>query len=84
MDADEAQGSESPAHPEPRRSSRRRLVVMALASIAAGVVLGGAGMYLVMHGHGDGKTGPAATAAKKAPLYQCPMHPAITSDHPGD
>ncbi len=27
---------------------------------------------------------PAAEAEKKTPLYQCPMHPTITSDHPGD
>src|ERR1700690_3078166 len=79
MDADETQGSEAPVKPEPRRSSRRRLVVVALALVVAGIVIGGAGMHLMMRGHE-----PAATAAKKAPLYQCPMHPAITSDHPGD
>jgi len=38
-----------------------------------------------MRGHGTTPaSGLAATTAKKAPLYQCPMHPAITSDHPGD
>ena len=82
MDADKTQGSESATSPEPRRSSPR-LVVVALVSVVAGVVIGGAGMHVTMHGHGDGKTEPATAAAKK-PLYQCPMHPAITSDHPGD
>ncbi|HEX7500765.1 MAG TPA: efflux RND transporter periplasmic adaptor subunit [Polyangia bacterium] len=38
-----------------------------------------------MHGHGQGAASEVAPSeAKKAPLYRCPMHPAITSDHPGD
>ena len=82
MGEDKPRGSEEVAKAEPRRSSRR-LVVAALALVVAGVVLGGAGMHMTMHGRGNGKTEPAATAEKK-PLYQCPMHPAITSDHPGD
>jgi hypothetical protein len=84
MDADETQGSEPSADPEPHRSSRR-LVVVVLAAVMAGVGLGGAGVWLAMHGHGTAaESAPAAAAAKKAPLYQCPMHPTITSDHPGD
>ena len=82
MGEDKTRGSEATAKAEPRRSSRR-LVMATLASVLAGVALGGAGMHMTMHRHGDEKTEPAATAAKK-PLYQCPMHPAITSDHPGD
>jgi Cu(I)/Ag(I) efflux system membrane fusion protein len=83
MDADNTQGSEAPENPEPHRPSRR-LIAVALGSVAAGIVIGGAGMYLKMHRHGPAEeNAPTATAAKK-PLYQCPMHPAITSDHPGD
>jgi membrane fusion protein, copper/silver efflux system len=29
------------------------------------------------------KTSPGSESAQKKPLYFCPMHPAITSDHPG-
>ena len=82
MGEDKARGSEEEAKDEPRRSSRR-LVMVALMSVVVGVVIGGAGMRMTMHGHGDGKAEPATPSAKK-PLYQCPMHPAITSDHPGD
>jgi Cu(I)/Ag(I) efflux system membrane fusion protein len=83
MDADKTQGSEAPENPEPRRPSCR-LVAVALGSVAAGIVIGGAGMHLKMHRHGPAaENAPTATAAKK-PLYQCPMHPSITSDHPGD
>ena len=83
MDADKTQASEAPENPEPRRPWRR-LVAVALGSVAAGIVIGGAGMHLKMHGHGPAaENAPTATAAKK-PLYQCPMHPSITSDHPGD
>ena len=81
MGEDRTRASEATAEAEPRRSSRR--LVGALALVGAGVVLGGAGMHMTMLGHGDAKTEPASIAAKK-PLYRCPMHPAITSDHPGD
>jgi Cu(I)/Ag(I) efflux system membrane fusion protein len=82
MDAEKPQGSQAPANPEPRRSSRP-LVVVALAAVTVGAGLGGTGVWLTMHRHGTGgQSAPAA--AEKAPLYQCPMHPAITSDHPGD
>jgi Cu(I)/Ag(I) efflux system membrane fusion protein len=84
MNADDTQESEPSADPEPHRSSRR-LVVVALAAVTAGGGLGGVGVWLAMRGHGTAAaSGPAAATAKKAPLYQCPMHPTITSDHPGD
>ena len=83
MDADKTQGSEAPKNPEPRRPSRRLLAV-ALGSVAAGIVIGGAGMHLKMHRHDAGATNAPAGAAARKPLYQCPMHPTITSDHPGD
>lgn len=74
----------SPTDREPHRSSRR-LVVVALAAVTAGGGLGGAGVWLAMRGRGTAAARvPAAATAKKAPLYQCPMHPTITSDHPGD
>jgi Cu(I)/Ag(I) efflux system membrane fusion protein len=63
---------------------------LAIAAAVAGVVLGGGGMWLLArpgHQHagaaGGGAAGHPSEPAKKD-LYQCPMHPSITSDHPGD
>jgi Cu(I)/Ag(I) efflux system membrane fusion protein len=71
---------------------RRRSLVIVLPALLVGVALGAAGMHMGMHRHVAGSVAPTASAdqpvaqekKKKAPLYQCPMHPAITSDHPGD
>jgi Cu(I)/Ag(I) efflux system membrane fusion protein len=54
-----------------------------------GALIGGGAVWLGLHGHDHGApavpaVAPAAAVAKKKPLYQCPMHPSITSDHPGD
>jgi Cu(I)/Ag(I) efflux system membrane fusion protein len=84
MGEDKIEGSEAATNSEtPPRS--RRLVVVAVVAVVAGASLGGTGVWLGMHGHGVGEPStPATSAGKKAPLYQCPMHPSITSDHPGD
>ena len=71
----------------PRRTSGSGGRVV--AALLLGGLLGGAGVWLGTHGHGhahhDENAGnPQEPAAKKAALYRCPMHPAITSDHPGD
>ena len=67
----------------PRRASRA--VPLAALAFFAGALLGGAGVWRTMrghmHAHEDGK---APAVAKKAALYRCPMHPAVTSDHPGN
>jgi Cu(I)/Ag(I) efflux system membrane fusion protein len=62
----------------PRRAYGLATVVVAvlIASAAAG-----GGAWLVAHGAGEGD-GHAATAAKEQ--WQCPMHPTIVQDHPGD
>src|SRR6266540_909725 len=77
------------SHPDgtPRAARSRRTLALVLPSLIAGAVLGGGGTYLISHNY-DHATAiapvPAAEPAKKKPLYQCPMHPSITSDHPGD
>ena len=82
MNENEPQSSEVPGGPNSPRPSRH-LVAVALVAVMVGIGLGGAGVWWTMHGHGS--HAPAATAPpSKKPLYQCPMHPAITSDHPGD
>jgi Cu(I)/Ag(I) efflux system membrane fusion protein len=58
-------------------------MALVLPSLIAGAVLGGSGTYWVSHNH-DHAPAPAGESAKKKPLFQCPMHPSITSDHPGD
>lgn len=59
-----------------------RLVSMAAALLVAGVALGVGATWLAMHQSGGPRASATATAEK--PLYQCPMHPTITSDHPGE
>ncbi|HJW75830.1 MAG TPA: efflux RND transporter periplasmic adaptor subunit [Thermoleophilia bacterium] len=59
-----------------------RLVTMAAVLLVAGVALGVGATWLAMHKSVGTQVSAKATAEK--PLYQCPMHPTITSDHPGD
>ena len=69
------------ALPPPRRGSGLG------AMLAVGVVsasLAGGGVFLALrhetlHGHGE-----KAPAAQSKAQYQCPMHPTIVQDHPGD
>jgi len=66
-------------------NSKGRIVV----ALLVGALAGGGGVWGTMRGHShDHEQGHsvagAPASAKKARLFQCPMHPAITSDHPGD
>jgi len=67
--------------PEPRRG---RAWWAPLATLVVGVALGAAGMRLSLHPPRAGGPANAPAPVEKKPLYRCPMHPAITSDHPGD
>ncbi len=77
----EANEHETKAAGKFRGTAAGRLGLAGLLVIA-GVVLGGSATWLGMHGT-SGTQAPLSAAAAK-PLYQCPMHPTITSDHPGD
>jgi Cu(I)/Ag(I) efflux system membrane fusion protein len=55
----------------------------AIALLAAGLLLGAGATWLAMHRPVAASDRLTAAPAEK-PLYQCPMHPTITSDHPGD
>jgi len=59
-----------------------RPVTMAAVLLVAGVALGVGATWLAMHKSGGTQVSARVSAEK--PLYQCPMHPTITSDHPGD
>ncbi len=64
----------------PARLGRPALL---LAVAVAGAAAGGGTVYLVgrgAHVHAPGE----AREAKKGPRYQCPMHPTIVQDHPGE
>jgi Cu(I)/Ag(I) efflux system membrane fusion protein len=73
----------------PRRFGAGALVLVLALGLAAG---GGAAALALRsrggadhdHDHGGAKPGDAANAAEAKPLYVCPMHPSVTSDHPGD
>jgi Cu(I)/Ag(I) efflux system membrane fusion protein len=59
---------------------------LALAAVAAAVLAAG-GTWLLAgggHDHAAGSAAPAGAPAAAAELWQCPMHPSIVQDHPGD
>jgi membrane fusion protein, copper/silver efflux system len=65
--------------------SPRRFGPVALgAALAAGLAAGAGGFYAFSASRHDHAGGPSEGAAAKKPLYQCPMHPTITADHPSD
>jgi Cu(I)/Ag(I) efflux system membrane fusion protein len=78
MGEDKTQSSEVSAKGETRRSSLRPVGVV-LTAVMVGAVLGGTGVWWALRAHDHDNA-----AEKKGPLYRCPMHPAITSDHPGN
>ncbi len=81
-------GSTLPPTPgtPPQRNSRRRfgggvVILIALASS----VLVGVGAYWVGHASSDRQsTDVAGTSHDLTVRYQCPMHPSIVQDHPGE
>ncbi len=65
--------------------SRRFGPTVLLAVLAGGLAAGAGGFYILSRGgHDHGGAAVEGGAATKKPLYQCPMHPSITADHPGD
>ena len=67
------------------RNARPRFgwgVVVLVALAAAG--LAGLGAYWIGHASGERRAaGTATTPAENKARYQCPMHPSIVQDHPG-
>ncbi len=63
----------------PRRFGAGSLLLVALLSAGLGV---GGSALLLRHAHDEGGPGSAGPAAKET--WQCPMHPTIVQDHPGD
>jgi Cu(I)/Ag(I) efflux system membrane fusion protein len=65
-------------------SSRRRIGVPALAlAIVATAIVAGGGSWILARRGGDGHDHAGAVAETKE-QWQCPMHPSIVQDHPGD
>jgi membrane fusion protein, copper/silver efflux system len=65
------------------RSPRRfGAATLAVALLATAVLAGGGGYLLAVRGGGDHAHDGAGAEAKKQ--WQCPMHPQIVQDHPGD
>ena len=74
-----AQAAPALLPPPPKRGfGLGTLLGVALLSIA----VTGAGMLLVSHGLSSRGSGSSAEGA--ATLYQCPMHPTVVQDHPGN
>jgi Cu(I)/Ag(I) efflux system membrane fusion protein len=65
-----------------QRPPRARTGWFLLLGIALGAGLGGGGAWLYFSQPVLPRVG--AQAPSKPVFYQCPMHPAVTSDHPGD
>jgi Cu(I)/Ag(I) efflux system membrane fusion protein len=70
--------SSSPRHPRRRYAA----ILVAIASFA----LGSLGATLLARRGADGHdhAGAKGPAAEAKVMYQCPMHPTIVQDHPGD
>ncbi|BDG07910.1 efflux RND transporter periplasmic adaptor subunit [Anaeromyxobacter paludicola] len=74
----------------PSPSSKRGSGKAALAlTLAAGLALGAGGATLLgrgghRHDAREGTGAPAPAAEAKKVKYQCPMHPTIVQDHPGE
>jgi Cu(I)/Ag(I) efflux system membrane fusion protein len=73
---------------EPRARRRFGPAALFLAAIAAAVAASGGTWLLARRGGGDGHEHEhehaAASAAAVTERWQCPMHPSIIQDHPGD
>jgi Cu(I)/Ag(I) efflux system membrane fusion protein len=88
MNPDSTKSPPEPASPGgPTRAGRARGLAPAFGAMLAGAALGGAAVWLWLRPASAGPS-PAAKAPEAPPapkpLYQCPMHPAITADHPSD
>ena len=67
---------------QPKRPPMRGIVWLTLGVLVIGLAAGGTAVWWFMRG--DEEPPATAGAPDQKPLYQCPMHPSITSDHPGD
>jgi Cu(I)/Ag(I) efflux system membrane fusion protein len=76
----ESNERENPAGRSPASRGNARLLALAAVLLVAGLALGVVVGRLTKGGSGSAPAG--ATAGAK--LYQCPMHPTITSDHESD
>jgi membrane fusion protein, copper/silver efflux system len=78
-----ASENHTPITPRPRRTfGTGALVAVAIASAA--VAGGGATLLAHRHAPSGGAEAKGASMAEAKPQYQCPMHPTIVQDHPGD
>jgi Cu(I)/Ag(I) efflux system membrane fusion protein len=66
----------------PRSPRRFGAPALALAIVVTALLAGGGAWFLSRRG-GDGHDHGGASAAVRA-RWQCPMHPSIVQDHPGD
>jgi len=70
----------------PTSSRSRRFGPMALITVLVGGMAAGAGGFYALSrfGHDHGGAAIEGEEAAQKSLYQCPMHPSITADHPSD
>lgn len=70
----------------PSKPKRRFGVGALVAASALGAVLTGGGILAFLrHGAAHAPApGEATAVAQRKPQYQCPMHPTIVQDHPGE
>ncbi len=73
--------TDNPIEKAPSSSARIRTLGLVALGLIAGV---GGTILLRPAAKGDHDHGPASAPAPKMQMYQCPMHPQIIQDHPGD
>ena len=78
--------SEIPESSTPARSPRRwTLRALVTASLLSAIAAGSLGFLLAQrHGKGSSSADHTHATTQGAEKYQCPMHPTIVQDHPGD
>ncbi len=83
MTSDSTDGRVAGSEPHQTQGSVSKRALF-LAALASATVVGAAAYWIGRESRGDGAASPAAAAEEPKARYQCPMHPSVVQDHPGE